>query len=169
MILVGVFQRGWINTSNKGHALVWLKRAFESLGADGGWAIVMRVVVVVLLVVGLGGIVSMFFGHGIPIDVSSTQGLIAGVLLITIVVLVMIMVLTALYGGMETDMEKRIRTARDTLSPLLAIFGTVIGFYFGSQIGDKAAKPTESAATVKPAADKPATVKPAADKPAAAG
>lgn len=131
--------------------MAFLQAAFSKMSEDGKAAFLLRVGISIMVLLGLAGIVYMFLGGKSPVNVAATQGLIAGVLLLTIVILVMIMALTALYAGAEPDIEKRIRLARDVVSPLFAIFGTVIGFYFGSQTGGTKPAETPPGVSARPA------------------
>ena len=65
------------------------------------------------------------------------------------------MIVASLFGGEGEDAEqnqKRINAARDVLTPILGILGTIIGFYFGSQPAKVAPTPiVQVAPTIPPA------------------
>jgi hypothetical protein len=105
------------------------------LGGDG-FKFLLQVFTLLFLLVALIVIVILFFWRGErPInfsEITAAQGLIAGVLLATIVVIEIVAVMTALFDG-TTQLKDRVQLVRDVLAPLLAIFGTVTGFYFGTK------------------------------------
>src|SRR4051812_36535912 len=97
-----------------GESMALLQQAFSSMSGESRGALLMRVGITTLFGVGLAGIGYMFWSSKGSFDVSETQGLIAGVLLITIIVLTMTMVLTALYSSaLVPDLQERIRLGRD--------------------------------------------------------
>ena len=141
------------NAEGAGAAPGRAERFTQFIISDDGWKFIWRVFILIGMFAALGVIVWLFVRRGVgsePIklgEVVETQGLIAGVLLVTIVVLELVMIMAALFAADDSSTEKRVNIARNVLSPLLAIFGTVIGFYFGTQADGGKGKPEPSAAS----------------------
>lgn len=70
-------------------------------------------------------------------EFTTRQGLIAGVLLTAVSVAVIVAIMTVLFSSSTEPLKDRIQLVRDILAPILAIFGTITGFYFGANPGDK--------------------------------
>jgi hypothetical protein len=97
-------------------------------------------------------IVVLFFEGRINLSkITEAQGLIAGVLLVTIVVIEIVAVMIVLFGGSNEPLKDRIQMVRDLLAPLLAIFGTITGFYFGTKAVGKEGTRVEAPANSGPA------------------
>ena len=70
----------------------------------------MRTISLILFLVLLTIIIGLFLTGGLDLSkVDSTQGLIAGVLLVTISLLVVVMIMTTLFGGTNETLDVRIR------------------------------------------------------------
>jgi hypothetical protein len=65
-------------------------------------------------------------------DVGFTRGLITLMLLLFIIAMGITLILYVINEVQDARIKLRVDSARDILAPLLGIFGTVIGFYFGS-------------------------------------
>lgn len=108
------------------------------LGGDG-FRFLLQVFTLLFLLAALILIIALFVRGNINLaQVPEAQGLIAGVLLMTIVVIELVAIMTALFGGSkDITLKDRIQMVRDVLAPLLAIFGTITGFYFGTKATEK--------------------------------
>lgn len=124
------------------------------LGGEG-IKFLLQVVALLFMVVALIVIAVLFFRGGderfkFLSEISAAQGLIAGVLLTTIVLIEIVAIMTALFGGADEPLKDRIQMVRDILAPLLAIFGTVTGFYFGTKAIKEAPQATAPANPAPP-------------------
>ena len=110
------------------------RRFWVFITGDAFWTLLWRVFTLVLLSLGTLFVAKVALGGNIQVGkIDEARGLVTVVLLIAIVILVVIVVLTILSSSSPDDsVTKRIQLARDVMVPLLGIFGTVVGFYFGS-------------------------------------
>ena len=112
-----------------------LEKAAQAVYELGWWPLVGRITSIVII------IVLMWFGstllgrgdinQGVS-DVGFTRGLITLVLLLFIIAMAITLILYLINEEKDEKIKLRVDSARDILTPLLGIFGTVIGFYFGS-------------------------------------
>ncbi len=66
-------------------------------------------------------------------DMQYARGLITYLFAVGTIGTVIVLILAALLG--EGDMDSRFGRAKEILTLLIGLFGTIIGFYFGSQLG----------------------------------
>jgi hypothetical protein len=96
----------------------------------------LQILVIAFLLIALVFIGRLFFSseHNslATTEIPKTQALIAGVLLTAIIVCVTIAIISVLLSSTDDSLKDRVQLMRDILAPVLAIFGTVTGFYFGS-------------------------------------
>lgn len=113
------------------------------LGGDG-LKFVFQLVGVLFLVTALVVIVVLFFQSSNDkvklSEFTTTQGLIAGVLLAAIAAAVIVAVMTVLFGSGDETLKDRTQMVRDIIAPILAIFGTITGFYFGAKTVEERGK-----------------------------
>jgi len=81
-------------------------------------------------------------------DIQYARGLITYLFAIVTIGVLIILILSALLG--EGDAKERFGQAKEILSLLIGIFGTIIGFYFGSQIAVGQKAPEESIKIITP-------------------
>jgi hypothetical protein len=104
---------------------------------DKVWTFIWRVFTLIMLMMAAYFVASLVFSSkGSDLDdPNSTRGLIAVVLLVSTTILVVIIVLPLMTSaGSADDLTKRAQMSKDVIVPLFGIFGTVLGFYFGSQV-----------------------------------
>jgi hypothetical protein len=73
-------------------------------------------------------------------DGSFMRSTITILLTVSVVLLIVIVILALLFSANDDSIAKRVGLAREVLTPLLGILGTIIGFYFGSQTAEVSAK-----------------------------
>jgi hypothetical protein len=120
---------------------------WEFISSDQFWRMAWRLAVLLLLVLGMISVVWVIYNWQITTeDVAKgdfVRGLITVLILCGILALVAIVVLTALFAestppSPDESTLKRVTAVREVLAPLFGIFGTIIGFYFGSQTAERA-------------------------------
>jgi hypothetical protein len=135
------------------------------LGGDG-IKFLFQILAVIFLLTALVGIAYLFFqsnnGQVDLANFTTTQGLIAGVLLTAITVGVIVAVMAVLFNSGEEPLKERIQLVRDILAPVIAIFGTIIGFYFGAN-----PKPIKEPDSTPPTATAPRTTNSGTTNPGA--
>ncbi len=78
-------------------------------------------------------------------DSEFMRGLITALLLVGTLVLVTILILNVLFATGDESTGKRANLAREVITPLFGILGTIVGFYFGSHGEGKPRPGTEDA------------------------
>jgi hypothetical protein len=140
------------------------QRVWEFVTSDQFWSFLWRMFVLVLIVLAV-----IFIGktvyHSNPDpdllkDGSFMRSTITILLTVSVVLLIVIVILALLFSPNDESIAKRVGLAREVLTPLLGILGTIIGFYFGSQTAEISAKKTaeqmeRKAADTKKAGDQP--------------
>jgi heme/copper-type cytochrome/quinol oxidase subunit 2 len=98
-------------------------------------------------------------------DNALIRGLLTIILFVAVVVLITVLVLAALFADNDESTQKRVTLCREVVSPLVAVLGTIIGFYFGVNATDAPPKPDSTGSSR--AADATESSTPAAQTPAA--
>lgn len=119
------------------------------------WTLAWRAFTLLLIIVVLLSVVWLAYRGGL--DVSQLdkpefmRGLITILLLVATLVLSTIVLLAVLFTAGDESAVKRTQAARDALTPLLGILGTIVGFYFGlnSQTVTPGAQPRQSPPTTQ--------------------
>jgi hypothetical protein len=73
------------------------------------------------------------------------RGLITYLFAIVTIGTAVVLVVSALTGTEDEVHEKRFQRGKEILALLLGVFGTIVGFYFGSEISNKAGAPLSAA------------------------
>jgi hypothetical protein len=122
------------------------------LGGDG-FRFLFQILVLLFLVTALVLIISLVSRSSNDTvklsEFTTTQGLIAGVLLTAVAVGVIVAIMNVLFSSGAETLRDRIQLVRDILAPILAIFGTITGFYFGAKTVEERGKPTTEASAKK--------------------
>lgn len=110
-------------------------------------AIIILIAVMVLMAVNLfgldkGGMIDRLS------DIRYARGLITYIFAVGTIGAVIVLILAALLGKGTTD--EKFGRAKDILTVLIGIFGTIIGFYFGSQMDDGKKAELEGLKITKP-------------------
>ena len=126
----------------------------QERAASGGWlsANLARIAIIVV-----GGAVGVMIALGLGSDwffdrlasTSGARGLITFLVALGTVISALIIVL-AVFWMPAAEVERRAQAAKDILTIMVGILGTIIGFYFGTAEQDAPAEPERPAVT-KPA------------------
>lgn len=100
--------------------------------------VVLIALVILLSVVGLIGSAIFGYDKGVLASMARTEyarGLITYLFAVVTIGTAVVLVVFALTGSADTGQEHRFERGKEVLSLLLGIFGTIVGFYFGSELG----------------------------------
>ena len=143
--------------ADKGHALASLERAWRRFlpAVDGrtfwqtiaGWVSNVYFWAVLLG----GGIIFLFFSHALDKDMldrlarpEQARGLITFLFAVATVGIALVIVLAVfLSTGAKDEVSERFAMGKDVLAVLMGVFGTILGFYFGSEIASVRQPPAQ--------------------------
>jgi hypothetical protein len=116
------------------------------------------IAVFIMLAVGMTNL--SFFSSLAQID--QARGLITFLVAICAVAVILLTAINIFWGNNQAQFEERFKAAKDLVTLVVGVLGTILGFYFGSISGDHASqlKPTV-VSPAPPAAAQPATPAPA--------
>ena len=112
----------------------WWHQFFEFINGQPFKTLVIYCVIISLLIP-VGIFIYRLVNGGVGIDISQvpfTRGLITVLLLASTLLMVLMVIINLLLASDPADAKDRTATAREVLTPLLGIVGTIVGFYFGS-------------------------------------
>lgn len=98
-------------------------------------------VILVLSVIALIGAAVLGIDRGVLSNMSRSEfarGLITYLFAVVTIGTAVVLVLSALLGAEGEIYEKRFQRGKEILALLLGVFGTIVGFYFGSAVGPRA-------------------------------
>jgi hypothetical protein len=112
----------------------------EASATSHGSALLNPIVIVALLIIGsviaFIGLAIFGWDHGVLRSMSQStfaRGLITYLFAVVTIGTAVILVLSGLLGASDAATEKRFERGKEILSLLLGVFGTIVGFYFGSE------------------------------------
>jgi hypothetical protein len=105
--------------------------------SDRFWTVTWRLFVLVLILLSVVFVGLMVYRSeridGLKLDNGEyMRGLFTFLFLVGGLVLVLILILAALFADNDDSTRKRVSQAREILTPVFGILGTIVGFYFGS-------------------------------------
>lgn len=152
---------------DKPEALARLERAFRrfapAANPHGFWATVAGWVSNVYFWAVLlgGGVIFLLFSHALNGDmlerlasIEQARGLITFLFAVATVGIALVIVLAVfLSTGSKEEIGERFQMGKDILAVLIGVFGTIIGFYFGSEIASERPLPNPAVVSASPAGD----------------
>jgi hypothetical protein len=127
------------------HASSWptLRGFLNFLTSADAWTILWRIFLLVLLFFAGAFVYRLLFPGSDGLagpdlkDGTYMRGFITTLFLVATLALVIVLVLFVSFAGNDISTKDRVTQAREILTPIFGILGTIVGFYFGSQIPGK--------------------------------
>ena len=87
-------------------------------------------------------------------SIEQARGLITFLFAVATVGIALVIVLAVfLSTGSKEEIGERFQMGKDILAVLIGVFGTIIGFYFGSEIASERPQPNPATVSAPPAGD----------------